>query len=75
MQDINFDAITPDEFNQWLKQSIHGFQFRQLMPVADRQTKLAKSVADEDAVFRLYSMGVVTNRDEWVYDFSRRMGV
>ena len=69
MQDINFDEITPDEFNQWLNQSIHGFRFSQLMPVADRQTKLAKSVADEDAVFRLYSMGVVTNRDEWVYDF------
>ena len=69
MQDINFDEITPDEFNQWLNQSIHGFRFSQLMPVADRQTKLAKSAADEDAVFRLYSMGVVTNRDEWVYDF------
>ena len=69
MQGINFDEITPDEFNQWLNQSIHGFRFRQLMPLADRQTKLAKSVADEDAVFRLYSMGVVTNRDEWVYDF------
>ena len=69
MQDINFDEITPDEFNQWLNQSINGFRFRQLMPVANRQTKLSKSVADEDAVFRLYSMGVVTNRDEWVYDF------
>ena len=69
MQDINFDEITPDEFNQWLNQSVNSFRFRQLMSLADRQTKLAKSVADEDAVFRLYSMGVVTNRDEWVYDF------
>ena len=39
------------------------------MPLADRQTKLAKTAADEQAVFGLYSMGVVTNRDEWVYDF------
>ena len=37
--------------------------------MANRQTKLAKSLADEDAVFRLYSMGVITARDEWVYDF------
>ena len=37
--------------------------------MANRETKLAKSVADEQAVFNLYSMGVVTNRDEWVYDF------
>ena len=43
--------------------------------MADRQTKLAKSRVDEDAVFRLYSMGVVTNRDEWVYDFdTARLG-
>jgi predicted helicase len=25
----------------------------------------------EDALFRLYSLGVATNRDEWVYDFDR----
>ena len=69
MQDINFDEITPDEFNQWLNQSIHGFRFRQLMPVADRQTKFAKSADEERAVFRLFSNGVITDRDEWVYDF------
>ena len=34
-----------------------------------RETKLAKTVADEQALFGLYSLGVVTNRDEWVYDF------
>ena len=39
------------------------------MPLADRQTKLAKTAGDEQAVFGLYSLGVVTNRDEWVYDF------
>ena len=39
------------------------------MPLADRQTKGAKTIAEEQAVFGLYSLGVVTNRDEWVYDF------
>ena len=39
------------------------------MPLANRQTKLAKTTASEQAVFRLYSLGVSTNRDEWVYDF------
>ena len=69
MQDINFDAITPDEFNQWLNQSIHGFRFRQLMPVANRQTKFAKSTDEERAVFRLFANAVKSNRDDWVYDF------
>ena len=38
------------------------------MPLAKRQTKLAKRVEDEQSVFRLYSLGVDTARDNWVYD-------
>ena len=38
------------------------------MPIADRKTKLVKTDY-ERAVFGLYMMGVVTARDEWVYDF------
>ena len=72
MQDINFDEITPDEFNQWLNQTVQQFRFKQLMPLADRHTKLAKSADEERAVFGLFSNGVKTNRDEWVYDFDAR---
>ena len=64
---IKFDSITPDKRNDWLNQSASDFE--QLIPLADRKTKLAKTADDERAVFGLYSMGVVTNRDEWVYDF------
>ena len=67
LESIAFESITPDAKNNWLNQSNSNFE--RLIPLADRQTKLAKSVADEDAVFRLYSMGVITARDEWVYDF------
>ena len=63
-------GLTPDEFGQWLNQSANRYRFRQLMPLANRETKLTKTdPGDEQAVFGLYSMGVVTNRDEWVYDF------
>ncbi len=64
---IDFEEITPDIKNNWLNQS--DSDFASLLPLADRQTKLAKTASDEQAVFGLYSMGVVTNRDEWVYDF------
>ena len=43
--------------------------FDELLPLANRETKLAKSVANEQAVFRLNSLGIATNRDEWAYDF------
>ena len=62
-----FSEITPDANGQWLNQSDGAFQ--QLIPLANRETKLAKTVADEQAVFGLYSQGVITARDEWVYDF------
>ena len=64
---IDFDAIVPDGKSYWLDQSDSGFE--ELLPLANRTTKLAKSVAKEQAVFGLYSLGVVTNRDEWVHDF------
>ena len=63
---LDFREITPDSKGNWLNQSESNF--KNLTPLADRQTKLAKTVAEEQAVFGLYSLGVVTNRDEWVYD-------
>ena len=51
----------------WVNQSASDFE--QLIPVANRETKLAKTVEEEQAVFGLYSLGISTNRDEWVYDF------
>ena len=67
LDEIALEKITPDGKNDWLNQS--NSDFDKLMPLADRQTKLAKSADEEQAVFGLYSLGVVTNRDEWVYDF------
>ena len=67
---IKFDSITPDKRNDWLNQSTSDFE--QMIPVANRETKLAKTVEEEQAVFGLYSLGISTNRDEWVYDFDGR---
>ena len=67
LDEIAFEDVTPDAKNNWLNQS--NTNFASLIPLADRQTKLAKTAADEQAVFGLYSLGVVTNRDDWVYDF------
>ena len=64
--DLEFSEIKPDAKSNWLNQSDSDFE--QLIPVADRQTKLAKTVADEQAVFKLYSLGIVTARDEWTFD-------
>ena len=67
LDSIAFEEITPDAKSYWLDQSDSGFE--NLMPLANRETKFAKSTADERAVFGLNSLGVATNRDEWTYDF------
>ena len=66
---LEFAEITPDAKSNWLDQSDSDFE--ELIPLANRETKLAKTLVNEQAVFGLYSMGVVTNRDDWVYDFDQ----
>ena len=67
--DFEFDKIAPDKRNNWLNQS--NSDFDTLIPVANSQTRSAKSNGADSAVFRLYSNGVATQRDEWVFDYDR----
>ena len=67
LDDFEFSEFIPGTNGLWIHQP--NGDFANLMPLANRETKLAKSVSEEQAVFGLYSMGVATNRDEWVYDF------
>ena len=66
IETLHFESITPDSKHNWLNLS-HP-QFERLLPIADKQTKFAKHLSEEQAFFGLYSQGVSTNRDQWVYD-------
>ena len=66
--EMEFTDITPDKKGNWLNQV--NPEFERLLPIADRKTKHAKTIDDEDAMFRLVTLGVNTSRDEWVYDFN-----
>jgi len=68
-KDIAFDRIEPDKNHNWINLTDNDFD--DLLPLANKETKLAKSQKEEQAVFKLFSNGVATNRDEWVYDFSK----
>ena len=67
LADIEFQDITPDDNHNWLNQS--NPRFAKLMPLADKRTKFAKSNAGEQAVFRMFTPAIKSNRDDWVYDF------
>jgi predicted helicase len=61
---IPFEHITPDKKYNWINQTDNDFDG--LLPVVDKGVKAGKG---QEAVFKLFSLGVATNRDEWVYDF------
>ena len=67
METLQFESITPDKKHNWINLS-HP-QFERLLPLTNKETKFAKHLGEEQALFSLYSMGVSTNRDQWVYDF------
>ena len=54
--------IHPNAKNDWINQ--RDGVFDSLIPIGDKKDKL------EHVAFRLYSMGLQSNRDTWVYNFS-----
>ena len=65
LENLKFDEITPDAKANWLGQTSNDFET--FIPVATKETKAAKTPRQERAIFKLYSLGVVTARDEWAY--------
>jgi predicted helicase len=63
---IAFDHIKPDQKFNWINQSDNDFET--LLPLVDKDVKAGKG---EESVFKLFSRGVETTRDEWVYDFNQ----
>ena len=64
--EIAFEEIRPDAKHNWI--NLTGNDFDSLIPIATKETKAAKKTWQEKAIFKLFSLGVSTNRDEWVYD-------
>lgn len=67
MRDMDFDEVQPDKTHNWVNLTSNDFET--LIPLASKETKAAKTTRDVKAIFRKFSLGVVTARDEWVYDF------
>jgi predicted helicase len=69
LQALNFEEIRPDLKHSWINLAQNNFD--SLMPIATKETKAAKKSSGEKAIFKLYSLGIVTNRDDWAYDDDR----
>ena len=70
LEQLNFNLIQPDEKNNWINLTDNDWET--LIPLCNKETKLSKKEEEESAIFKLYTNGVATNRDEWVYDFDKQ---
>jgi predicted helicase len=66
MSGLAFDEVQPDKTHNWVNLTSNDFET--LMPLASKETKAAKTAGKERAIFKLFSLGISTNRDEWVTD-------
>ena len=68
IDDFQFTHIAPDAKANWLNQRNRDFD--DLLPLVDRNAAQAEGSNDEQSLFKLHAPGVMTGRDEWVYDFA-----
>ena len=67
---LGFERITPNARSDWINQTVNDFEA--FIPMASKAAKSAGTPSQAHAIFKLFSAGIKTNRDEWVYDFSIR---
>ena len=65
LEDAGLEEIRPDRNGHWINLTQNDWD--DLVPLATRAAKLSKKPSQEKAIFKMYSFGVVTNRDDWVY--------
>ncbi|MDM8559035.1 type ISP restriction/modification enzyme [Candidatus Parabeggiatoa sp. HSG14] len=70
LDSLNFERIMPDKNHNWL--NIADNDFDDLLLLANKETKLAKSQKEERAIFKLFSLGSNSGADEWFFDFNEQ---
>jgi predicted helicase len=67
ISNVNWQDITPDKRYTWLNEDSKS-DFENFIPVGSQAAK-ASSEDKQEVIFKLFSLGVNTNRDTWVYSF------
>ena len=66
---VAWEELTPDKRHTWLTADLHN-DFDTFIPMGRKSAKATRGDV-EDALFKTYSVGVLTARDAWAYNFSR----
>ncbi len=63
----NWELITPDKHSDWVKQRNDKFSKYAAMGISEK-----KSDKGSNIIFKLHCSGIVTSRDAWVYNLSKK---
>ena len=66
---VTWQKLIPDKRQTWLTANLHT-DFDTFIPMGSKSAKATRGVV-EDAFFKTYSVGVLTARDAWAYNFNR----
>jgi predicted helicase len=73
-KNIEFERYVLDKKNNWIDVNQEHTDFDSLLPLISKEVKAktlgSKMSGEANVLFKLSSLGVVTARDEWVYDFN-----
>lgn len=64
IKSITWQHIIPNASHDWINQRDPAFD--KFIPMGEK-----KATAENRSIFNLYSLGIVTNRDAWTYNYSR----
>jgi len=64
---VDWQVLAPDKHHLWLTEGMHD-EFETFLPIG---TKEAKARQEQNAIFTLFSNGVKSNRDTWVYNYNQ----
>ena len=68
---VPMKQVTPDSKHTWLTEGSRA-EFEDFLPMGREEVKKGKA-EPVDAIFKTYSLGVVTNRDAWACNFDARV--
>ncbi|WP_055049657.1 type ISP restriction/modification enzyme [Devosia sp. A16] len=67
---LHFERIEPDASNNWIDLAENPWD--EFLPLGTKETKATALPSRERALFKVFSLGLGTNRDEWAYASSVR---
>lgn len=67
LERVPFEHVVPDKKNNWVSIAEES-DWEKLVPLCSKDAKLGR---DERSLFKLYTQGLKTNRNDWVYDYDK----